>query len=172
MKTRRTTPIAALARLLLCAAPLLVAAPLAAQEPDPFGPLAVFQLAERQDWLMRATLANGSEVVGRVREVDGAGARLEGGRVQYAELVLLERGERRGGGGVRGAFIGGAILGVLAAAVVSILPGEGDLDGQDYLIAFSMGAGVGVVVGGLIGAALAPSYTHWSPVWPGDSVVR
>ncbi|HUF11794.1 MAG TPA: hypothetical protein VMN78_01690 [Longimicrobiales bacterium] len=151
------------------AASLLGAAGVEAQEPNPFSPIAVFQMADRQDWLIRASLRGGEAVVGRVRDIDDVGARLEGGSVRFRDVALLERGERQGGGGKKGAVVGGAALGALTALLLFVGP-TGAGSGGDFLLGISAGVGVGAIVGGLIGAAVSPSETDWVPIWPGHSV--
>ena len=156
-----------------CTAVPLLAAPLSAQEPDPFGPLAVFQMADRQEWVMRASLSNGAILVGRVRNVDAVSAQLDEGRVRFADLVLLERGERDPGGLLRGAVIGGAVLGGLAALVLYVAPiGDEDRDEDDVLLGISAAAAAGALAGGLLGAWLSPPGMDWSPIWPGSAVDR
>lgn len=171
MKTGRSSPVA-MVSLAASAILAFAATPLAAQDPDPFGPLAVFQMAHRQDWVLRASSGSGGAVVGRVLEVDATSARLEGGSVRFAELVLLERGERHSGGAVRGAVIGGAILGGLAALLLYVAPIDDDLEEGEVVLGISAAAGVGALVGGVIGAARSRPGMHWIPIWPGHSVDR
>ena len=171
MKTRRSSPVA----MVSLALPTILAfgvSPLAAQDPDPFGPLAVFQFAHRQEWVLRASSAEGGVVVGRVLEVGATGARLEGGSVRFDELTLLERGERHGGGTMRGAVIGGAILGGLAALLLYVAPIDDDIEEGEVILGISSAAGIGALVGGAIGAALSRPGMHWIPIWPGHSVDR
>ena len=144
---------------------LLLPTALSAQIDVPTSPHAVFQMAERQDWVLRVTTGNGATVEGRVREVSADGVRLEGGRVRHGDVTRIERGERAGGGGVRGALIGGVVGGVAFSLLMFALPGEeiGDL----ALVGIpAIGAGLGALIGGLIGAAIDPAETEWRAVWP------
>ena len=170
MKTMRT------ARAALVGAGVLMgaAAPLGGQEPAPFSPLAVFQMAERQEWLVRVWSAGGGSVVGRVLEADGASVRLEGGVVRLSDVTLVERGEPKASGAIRGAVIGGALLGGLAALLLYVVPIDGaeDMDEGEVLAGVSAGAGLGAIIGGLLGAAISPAATDWAPIWPGSSVDR
>lgn len=148
----------------LAIAALLMVPPAAAAQLDrPTSPHAVFEMAERQDWVLRVTAVDGSTVEGRVREVDEASVRLEGGRVQLADAARVERGERVGGGGRRGAILGAIGGGLAFAALLFTIPGG---VGDGALLIPAIGAGLGAVVGGLMGAAFDPSEMEWRTVWP------
>ena len=140
------------------------AAPLQAQSPT--SPTAVFEMADRQDWLLRVELENGQVVEGRVRDIQPDEVRLEGGRFRTADVIVIERGRREGSGAMRGALIG---AGVGVASMVLLLNAVPDA-GDDVGLIVAGGAFVGGVIGGVIGATFDPSETEWQPLWPaGDT---
>lgn len=156
------------ARRLTAAVALLAmfasATPVRAQLDTPTSPLPVFEMADRQDWVLRTTLADGTVVTGRVRDIDGTSVRLEGGRFDVADVVTIDRGERSGRGGAAGLGVGAAIVGfgVLLVAALGLTP-----DDDDGLFLALVGlVGVAAVIGGLLTAAMNPSETEWLPVWP------
>ena len=138
-----------------------------AQVAVPTSPYEVFRLADRQGWVLRVTAADGSHLDGRVREVGPETVRLERGRVRLAEVRLVERGERIGGGGRTGMWLGGAAGVGLLLLLLSQAPIEnGEGSGAGALLAIGGAFGVGAVVGGLIGAGLDPGETEWRTIWP------
>ena len=68
-----------------------------AQLERPTTPSAVFQLADRQDWLLRVTSTSGAVVEGTVQSVSDDAVDLEGGRVAIASVARIERGDAVGG---------------------------------------------------------------------------
>ena len=142
--------------------------PANAQEEAHTSSLPVFEMADRQDWVLRVGLSNGTVVEGRVRDIDGTSVRLEGGRFDVADVETIERAERRSGGSGEGATVGAVLLavGTLLFAFDGGF-GSGGTSVPGVFLLLGMIAAIGAVVGGVMGAALEPSETEWLPVWPG-----
>ena len=158
-------------RAIACAALLALFVPATAaraQLDTPTSPLPLFQMADRHDWVVRTTLADGSIVEGRVRDIDGTSIRLEGGRFDVADVTAVDRAARSGRDEDGGLGIGGAavVLGVLLLAAAHGLTADSDADENGIaLVLVSIVALVGVI-GGLVAAVVNYSEAEWIPVWP------
>jgi len=130
------------------------------QDVEPIAHL--FRSADTYAWHVRVTTTD-TVLEGRVTAASSASASIEGVDVHLADVDRIEREVRRGGGGTRGALIGsGALTALVGVAILSIPGGDADLVAPVLIGA----AGMGAVVGGLIGAVFDPSEADWESVWP------
>ena len=147
------------------------ATPVHAQLDTPTSPLPLFEMADRQDWVLRTTLADGHMVEGRVRDIDGTSIRLEGGRFDVADVASIDRAAHTSGAGSGGPGPGGVavILGVLGLAAVHGLSADSDAHVNGIAIVLISIVAVAGVIGGLVAAVVNDTPTEWVPVWPAAS---
>lgn len=141
---------------------LLLPAALHAQEPQPDTSLIrVLQEAARESAFLRIAAASMHEA--RINGVVDGEVRLVGARVPVVEITRVERRVRTGGGSMEGALIGSAV-GALGA--VFFLGGAG---GADRITDYIPLAGIGAVIGGLLGFFLGgsadPPAEEWTVLW-------
>ena len=139
-----------------------LAAPLHAQKPDTSNTVAsVLRRAAFERWQVRLTAVDSAVIQGRVWAVEGDSARVGDLRLPPSSVLMIERMHRDNSGLMRGALIGGAVLGG-AFAVFSSAMCEGNCStGTGTAVAVAAGA----FMAGTLGGMLDPGDPSWRVVW-------
>lgn len=106
----------------------------------------------------------GSVVEGRVVQASASEVRLVGATVDVAEIIKLERRTVTGGGALEGGLAGAAAGALAATYVLGGLAGQSDGSGALLPVAL-VGAGIGGLLGLIIGALDDPPEKKWEVLW-------
>jgi hypothetical protein len=144
---------------------LLVPSALAGQNDSPTSPLPVFELAERQEWVLRVTLARGGTVEGRVTEIVQDRIRLDGATFRAPDVAYVARRISTTGAARRGSIIGGFAGGAIAFFTLTYLTDD-DTDESTIIAGTLGGAAIGALLGAFIGSRVDRGHTEWLGLWP------
>lgn len=129
-------------------------------------PARVLEDALRKNWYVRYTLDDSTTGAGRIRRVDATAAVIGSSLVNTADITLIERRIRQGGGWKTGALVGATTFAGSALLIVMAFCG-GNCSAGDNVGSLLVGASVGAPLGAFVGEFAKPPRRVWVRVWPG-----
>jgi hypothetical protein len=125
---------------------------------------AVIRRAIASNWTVRASRERDSALTGRLRLYADSSVLIGSERVTLADLSALDRQYRVGGASMPGVLAGGIAGGLVFHGLSGICDGGPSCAGKS-IATTAGGVLLGAVLGGFIGAVLAPGRIEWERVW-------
>lgn len=138
---------------------LMAATTLSAQSPA----RPAINAARSGNWYLRVITSNGDTVTGRLTALRGDTARTNRAAFAVSDVVSMDRRIRRGGGAVPAGIFGAIVFGTVGVGVAGLC--ESDCE-HAALIAAGGGAAMGLAMGTVVGALVAPGRPEWRRLHP------
>lgn len=120
----------------------------------------VLRVADQRNWYVRVTGEDTVAIDGRVSSVRDGHVRVGSASIQMADIRIIERRSKSGGGALPGALLGSAIGGVALGLVM------GNRCGAQCFVTFGLlGGAAGGLAGGMAGSAAYPGDVRWHREW-------